>query len=112
MTSAESVRRLTGTVMAAARGGAVSAAIWAGERIWRARPTPDRQPDQRRDREHDRPWPERLTIATAQRQAQTVGRDESACASPLAMSIRRSQTTAMPCDSDEARRRSGVAISE
>jgi hypothetical protein len=42
MTCADRGRRLTGTVIAAARGGAVSAATWAGERIWRAATHPTR----------------------------------------------------------------------
>ena len=40
MTSLASSRRSTGTLMSDASGGAVSAAIWAGDLIWRAAAQP------------------------------------------------------------------------
>ncbi len=42
MTFVASARRSTGAVIAEAFGAAVSAAIWAGERIWRAAIQPTR----------------------------------------------------------------------
>ena len=61
MTSVESVRRSTGTVMGAGCGAAVSAATWAGERICRAaaQPTTARATSAATASGRDAPVPER-----------------------------------------------------